>query len=399
MIQKLLFLIGLGILCVSWNWEDNSLKNTRWPQLRIQKHWAKDTFQTESLRRRLTNHVSPLIHQNLVIQGNALDGIKAYNKKSGRLVWSFLIPSGVASPILLHKDSIYFGGRDGFFYSLLAKTGELNWKYFSSSENTGKPFIYENKIYFLSQDQKMYVLDLKGKFLWLYARKIPSRQFSVRAYTSPVANKNGIYVAFQDFYVVALSHKDFSVQWEKKLKGVSTEPLELKEDCLLVPVLDNELLCLNPTNGRKLWSIKGGSSLLIPSSVIYQFHKGYVYAYQSQAPLSKNKPKLLWKKKLDLSYPFPPTLALKNLLIYASSSKGELQILNKKDGTLISKHSFGKGLAGPVATDTDQKTVYFFSIEAYLHKISLKLTQLNKPLKLNKKAKPNKNSEQNKKTL
>ena len=388
MIRRLLFLIGLGGLCVSWDWEEYSLKNTSSPRLRIQEHWVKDTFQEDQLRRRLVNQASPLVTETLVIQGNALDGVKAYDKKSGRLQWSFLVPSGVAGPILLHKEALYFGGKDGFFYSLFADTGALRWKYFSSSENTGQPFIYQDQIYFVSQDQKMYVLDLEGKLLWLYARKIPSRQFSVRTYTSPVADKNSVYVSFQDSYVVALSRKDFSLQWEKKIKGISTEPLQLKEGCLLVPVLDKELLCLNPANGKSLWSIKGGSALRIQEARIYQFHKGHAYAYQAKSPLSKNKPKLLWKQKLDISYPFPPALALKELLIYGSPSKGELLIINKSDGTLLAQHPFGKGLAGPVTVDEDQKTAYFFSVDAYLHKISLKRAKLNQ--------KPNKNPKLNK---
>ena len=386
MIQKLLLIFCFTLL--SWNWSDSSIKKA--DSLWIQKHWTRDSFQEGVLRRRLINSIQPLITEEQVIQGNALDGVKAYDKKSGRLLWSFYVPSGVASPMLIHKGSLYFGGSDGFFYSLDLEKGSLRWKYFSSSENTGQPFIYGNEIYFLSQNQKLYVLDLNGKLLWVYSRKMPSRKISFRTHTRPIADKNFVYSAFQDGFVVALSRKDFSVQWEKKLSTV-LEPLDLKDGCLLVPVLDTGLLCLNPANGKNLWSIKGGSAVLFHSSFIYQFHKGFLYAYCSQCIknkttlLHKNKPRLLWKKKLEIFYPFSPAVVLEKFLVYGSSSKGELQIIDKSNGDFIAEHSFGNGLAGRIAVDDNQKTLYFFSIDAYLHKISL-IPQINKRLKpLNKK--------------
>ena len=81
---------------------------------------------------------------DLVVQGNLINGVKAYNKHHGKLLWDVKFKPGVASPLVLHKGSLYFGGADGFFYCLDLETGQLNWKFFTGSENSSPPLIYKN---------------------------------------------------------------------------------------------------------------------------------------------------------------------------------------------------------------------------------------------------------------
>ncbi|MDE0092646.1 MAG: PQQ-like beta-propeller repeat protein [Oligoflexia bacterium] len=359
--KKLLFIVLVCFFHTAWNWKDFSLKIEPRPELGIKTEWVVDTVKQGGLRLDLVNNSPPLVQAELVVQGNAIDGIKAYNKKNGKLVWDFSIPSGVVSPLVLYKGNIYFGGADGFFYSLQLKSGLLNWKYFSASENTSSALIHEDKIYWLASNQKLYALDIKGSLLWIYSGPSSKEGFFLHGGARPALYKNTLYVGFQNGSLLALNRKTGQLQWKRSFSQPIVEDLKISGKCLLVPVFDSHLFCLNRGNGKTLWKLQGGSAVQHREPFdIYQFHKGQLYAFKNR--------KLEWKKKFE-SYPFPPSL-FKNYLIYGFPSKGELMILQAKEGHYVEKHKFGKGLAGPAVIQGED--LYFLSVSSYLHKLKLK---------------------------
>ena len=366
MIQKSFILFTTCLLFVSWDWKELSLKKSVQPKLSIQTHWVIDTVQDQGLRRSLANNSPPLITKKWVISGNSIDGVKAYNKKNGQLVWSFPILGGISKPLLLNKNSIYFGGKDGFFYSLNMETGSLKWKYYTSSELAGRPFIYKDKIYFLTQSQKLYALDTEGQLLWLYSHFIPSNSFIIRGNSSPIVIGDIVYSAFQDGSVKALKRNNADLVWKVKL---SSQPiisaLKRNKKCLFAPVFNSYLYCLNPLNGKVIWKIKGGSAVQMDEDPArtYQFHEDSLFAYK------KNSSQLLWKKKLKKSNPFALSV-FKGHLIYGFPSYGKLKIIKAKDGSFVNEYFFGRGLAGSASLDPVEGSLYFLSIDAYLHKIS-----------------------------
>ena len=88
----------------------------------IKPLWTvKAGMKSPSLRVRLYHNVSPVFAGDLVIQGNGWDGIQAFEKRNGRLVWSYEIKGGVSSPVALAAGMIYFGGGGWF---CLCRAGE-----------------------------------------------------------------------------------------------------------------------------------------------------------------------------------------------------------------------------------------------------------------------------------
>ena len=356
-----LFLFLLCFFCISWKWKDFSIKLDSPAEIKIETDWTIDTVSKGALRPYLVNNSPPLIVDNLVIQGNAIDGIKAYDKKSARLIWSLSIPSGVSGPPALHKGNIYFGGADGFFYSLQAKTGLLNWKYFSAEENFGEPLIFDNIIYWQSA-QKVYAVNIKGSLLWIYSDSSPRADFLIKGASRPAIYKDNLYVGFQTGALAALNRKTGQLKRKRSFSSAIIEPLKLKGKCLFVPVFDSHLFCLNFFNKKLLWKLKGGSAVQWGGEKnIYQFYKGWLYAFKDR--------KLKWKKQLAADYIFPAAL-VKNYLIYGSPSKGEITILQSKDGRYIEKYKFGTGLAGPLTVQGSD--IYFLSTSAHLRKLKLK---------------------------
>ena len=380
LIKSLSLLFLTCFFCLSWTWKDFSITLEPQPELKVKTDWVVDTVRQGGLRPNLTHNSPPLIQDELVVQGNAIDGVKAYHKETGKQIWDFNIPSGAASPLVFHKENIYFGGADGFFYSLQLKSGLLNWKYFSGRENSGPPVIHDNTIYWLADNQTVYALDLQGSLLWtisvgalsqpaglktqgslLGADPSPAGNFLVRGTARPVVYKDTLYAGFSKGLLAALNKKTGQLKWKRSFSQPIIEDLRLHKKALLVPVFHSHLFCLSFSNGKTLWKLKGGSSVQQTGlSNIYQFSKGRLYAFKGK--------KLKWKKQIKASYLFPPVV-VKNYLIYGSSSQNDLTILNSKDGQYVGRHHFGKGLAAPISVQGND--IYFLSVSGYLHKLTL----------------------------
>lgn len=369
--NKSIFLFMLLFLnfTVAWNWNTFSIRKKVKPSLKVQTLWLVDMLTDRKIKPQLVNNSPPLLTKTMVIQGNPVNGVKAYTKKEGKLIWSFSVKSGVASPMTLYKGNIYFGGGDGFFYSLKMKTGVLNWKFFTDTENSGAPLIYEDKVYWMANNQKLYAFSLNGQKLWVYSGPSFPRGFLIFGRPGPIGYKDVIYTGFHDGKLVALEKDTGKLRWERQLSSSQPirENLELQEPCLFVPVFEEHLFCLEPSSGKTIWKIEGGSSLFYAKSlsIIYQSDKDSLYAVNA-----KNGG-VIWKKKMKSgAFPFTPKVFGK-YLVYGFPSKGHLLFVDRKNGSALGKYQFGKGLAGPVSIDSERKEIYFPSIEGYLHKISI----------------------------
>ena len=373
--QKVLLVFVLSVLSLGFNWDTFSIKKEIRPPIKIQSVWTRDTVEEKILRPQLINNSPPLITDHLVVQGNSINGIKAYKKDRGQKVWDFKIQSGVASPVVLYKGNLYFGGGDGFFYSLQLETGRLNWKFFTGSENSSSPLIHKGMVYWTSNNQKMYAFTLKGKRVWVYSGPSLPQNFFVRGRPRPVVYKNWIYTGFYQGSLVALDKKTGRLKWKLSLSPPHSirEDLEVGGNCLFVPVFDADLFCLNPLNGKIRWKTRGGvSSYLQGKSVIYLSYKGALYA------LKKFDGQIIWKQTMkNLVEPLPVS-AFKNYLVYGFPYQGTLLVAKAKNGQTLTEYRFGRGLAAPVSIDQKKKDIYFVSVDGYLHKVSL-LIKRKKP--------------------
>ena len=63
----------------------------------------------------------------------------ALSMKTGRIVWSKVIPAGTESSPIAVGNSVYFGDQGGNVYSLNATTGHTNWTYHASARREGRP--------------------------------------------------------------------------------------------------------------------------------------------------------------------------------------------------------------------------------------------------------------------
>ena len=95
----------------------------------LERSWARNTVQKEYLGARINHVMEPVLFASLVIQGNEIDGLVAYNKTTGQKIWERSLSGGVTAGAKVDKGVLYFGAGDGFFYALDAETGQTKWSF------------------------------------------------------------------------------------------------------------------------------------------------------------------------------------------------------------------------------------------------------------------------------
>jgi len=343
--------------------KSNSFVRSEKSVLKMQHVWSIDLLPHKKIKNSLMHNSSPVVTEALVIQANGVNGVQAFSKSTGHLVWSFPISGGVFSTLERHKGQLYFGASDGFFYSLDLKTGKLIWKFFTGSENLSPALIHQNKVYWTDHRQQLYALSLKGTLLWTYAGPSLTREMIVRGRPRPAIYKNNIYMGFYDGSLVALNKHKGTLKWKKSLSTKQSiyGHLIVRNRCLLVSVFKESLFCLNPLNGQIKWQTKGDQLIFPKGHMFYKIFK------QSIVAVKKSNRKIQWSVKLN-SYPIRPTI-YKQYLIYGSLGDSFIYVAHKTSGQLVSQFKFGRGLASPVTVN--QNHLYFLSIDAHLHKVKL----------------------------
>ncbi|MES2964989.1 MAG: hypothetical protein V4760_13980, partial [Bdellovibrionota bacterium] len=60
----------------------------------IESRWTRSTLNRDFLGYRRLNRMAPLVLDKLVIQSNAVDGIVAYERTTGRQIWRMNVENG-----------------------------------------------------------------------------------------------------------------------------------------------------------------------------------------------------------------------------------------------------------------------------------------------------------------
>src|SRR4051794_33071821 len=84
-----------------------SLLQPRSRELALERQWAHTTYDTPYVGYRLSHQMSPLIHEDLIFQGNAVDGFSAYRRSTGAQLWKMTIANGSISGADFANDKVY----------------------------------------------------------------------------------------------------------------------------------------------------------------------------------------------------------------------------------------------------------------------------------------------------
>lgn len=323
---------------------------------------------------RKINRFAPVLFHHpqkgdVVIQANAIDGIAAYERESGHLVWRRQILNGVESTATLEKDRLYFGGLDGFFYCISAVDGSVIWNFPTRIENLAEPLLVEGLVIFLSGANTLYALDANtGKQTWIYNRQ-DTQALSIRGGSRPAYRSGTVYAGFSDGALVALTAKTGQVKWEKVLnrnkrfRDLDSNPV-IDGEFLYVAGFDDHLYSLRTATGDIVWRAERGG---YGTPLLDKDHIYFATTSDTFDCLDRTTGQKIWSYKLSEGIATSAQI-YKGLLVFGES-QGSLKFLELGTGKPVAQFDPGRGILSPPTVDEKLNRVFFISGEANVYSI------------------------------
>lgn len=340
----------------------------------VREVWVRQGPEKENLAFRKINRMTPVVLGSLLIQGNSIDGIVAYDRDSGREVWRLNVLNGIEAGAALVNDRLFFGAGDGQFYSVNAKTGQVLWTFPTRTENIAEPLLdtAQGVLYFLSGANVVYALDAEsGRQLWLYSRQDASN-FSIRGGSKPALKDGHLFVGFSDGTLVSLNAKTGNLQWElplnrnKKFRDVDSAPV-VDGDQIFVSGYDDKLYCISAQKGDVLWKVDGGGYYPVTihgDKIYYSTTSGEVWALQ------KGNGQKLWSYSVNAGIP-TQVRVYKGLAVFGES-QGALRFLDANTGKPVASFDPGRGIMSTPSLDDKANQIFFISGEANVYAMEAK---------------------------
>ena len=317
---------------------------------------------------------SPAKYENTLLFGTRGFGVISLYPLQNSIRWVLPVEGGVISPLGVDRESVYFGGADGFLYSLSAETGRVQWRYKVRVASTSKPVVAGGRLFVTTIDDTVLALDAgSGQWLWQYRRRT-SPAATIEGASAPLVDGREVIAGLSDGYLVSLSVEEGKLIWERQVQApgkftdVDASPV-LEEETLYIPSYDGALYALKRKDGSVLWKIDLGSGRtpLIEGQTLYlPSSDGFVYAIHRQST------KTLWKFELDAGTP-TSIVATDRYLIFGSSHQ-YLYVLDKNTGKPLYRWNAGydSGFLSSPLVDAPSGRLYALSNAGNLHAFSIR---------------------------
>jgi outer membrane protein assembly factor BamB len=140
---------------------------------------------------------------------------EALSMKTGRIVWSKVIPAGTESSPIAFGNAVYFGDQSGTVYSLNATTGHVNWTYHASSAVKGGPALSGGRLYLGDYGGRAYALNAaNGRQVWAVNTSGADFGFgSGNFYSTPAVAFGRVYMGNTDGRVYSFAAKSGQLAW------------------------------------------------------------------------------------------------------------------------------------------------------------------------------------------
>ncbi len=341
--------------------------------IRLEKKWVRTTLSSEYLGFRYPHRMTPIMteDQKSLIQGNSIDGIAAYDLKTGNEKWKLHLHGGVEDGAVMVKDSLYFGATNGLFYSVNAKTSAINWQFEVKSEVLSTPAVSGDVVVFIAGNNRAYGLNTdSGKQVWTYTRQ-ETTNLSIRGGSEPSFDGNFVYLGFSDGALVKLNKTNGELVWaqnlnlNRKFRDIDSKPV-IDGQNIYVNSFDDAFYCLDAQSGKINWKSEAGgfsAPYVFQDSIYYSTSDGNVIS------LSKDSGHVNWKYKLNNSLATRPQI-YRGLLIFGEY-EGDLKVLDSQTGHLVGKYSPGRGIIGSPLVVAETGNIYFISVDANLYALNL----------------------------
>ena len=321
------------------------------------------------------NRMRPLLFSNakvdLVIQGNSVDGLVAYQRKTGWVVWRLPIVNGIEGSATLNGDRLYVGALNGQLYSVNAETGQIVWSFPTRIENLAEPLVADGLVFVLAGNGSLYALEeATGQQVWLYSRQDPN-SLNVRGGSKPALHKGNLFVGFSDGSLVSLNAKTGQLKWEKQLnpnkkfRDLDTDPY-VDSEYVYALGFDDRLYCLRSATGELVWKADAGGygGFLVKNDRLFYATSGGEFV-----AVDRSTGRRIWAYKLTEG--LATSGAFYRGLIVIGESQGALVFLESGTGGKVGSFEPGQGVLSPPTVDEARNRVYFISGEANVYAMNI----------------------------
>ena len=343
------------------------------PQILLRK-WTFSTHGSFEAGDHGAEYSNPVVVGNTLVFGSRSMGLTTLYPALKQQKWNLPIPGGVVSELAVDHDSVYFGGGDGFLYSVNLETRAVNWRYEIRNPIISRPTVSGGKVFITISDDTVYAFDATtGKWLWHYRRR-SSPVATIYGASAPLIDGNEVIAGLSDGFLVTLSIDEGHLKHEIKLHhgnkftDVNAHPV-LENGIIYIPSYDGSLYALKRQGDEIVWKFDVGGSkdvviedqrLFLPAST------GAIYSIQ------KNNAKINWKFELDKGT--PTQIVVTDQYVIVGSSYQYLYVIDKNSGKGLYRYNvgYGSGFSGSPAFDPVTQHLYFLSASGNLYTFALR---------------------------
>lgn len=343
----------------------------------LSRQWTRSTLSGPHLQFRYLNRMAPILTQSMVIQGNAVDGIKAFNRKTGHEIWGLKFKNGVEGGAVLDGNKLYFGANNGQFYCVNVNSGAILWSFKLHSESLTRPLVQGAFVYHVTGNNTLYSFDKNtGQSLWVKTNAAKSNM-TVRGQTAPIYEKGILYLGFSDGVFAAINAQNGRELWskrigdDKKFNDVDARAV-ISTSCILVASYANSLYCLNKNSGGIRWRHDVGGY----NAVYLDTDKVYYPTVNNEIHLLDEASGKLIKKVVKIKGLSTEITGLGSYIVYGES-EGRLIVRHKNSLDKVLEFSPGLGIFARPTVDEKTRQIYFVSNDANLYRLDLKKRKEN----------------------
>lgn len=338
----------------------------------LKPHWIKRTTYDIHSGFRPYSLNGPLLFNDLVITGNSIDNLSAYDQSSGQRIWSVPFEGGLDSSPVLQGRTLYVGGHDGRFVAIEANTGAIKWEVNINSEVLGSPAVDGDFVYVLTEDGRLLALHKQdGKTQWTFVR-MPETNLTTRVTASPASYKDSLLAAFSNGSVVQVNKATGSLIWETRLpqgerfKDADATPV-VANDKVFVSGFESGLVALDLSSGQILWTMPEStySQIATQDSLgVMTSTKGEVIGFQLDSG------KELWRKTFKNEGPGVAPQIAKGLIV-TGFGEGAVRVFDLHSTKELAHFHPGYGVGGNLSWQPDLNSLYFLSNGSNLYRMEI----------------------------
>ncbi len=200
---------------------------------------------------------------------------EALSMKTGRVVWSKVIPAGTESSPIAFGNAVYFGDQSGTVYSLNATTGRVNWRYHATSAVKGGPSLSNGILYFGDYGGRAYAVNAAtGHQVWAVSTNGAHFGFgSGNFYSTPAVAFGRVYMGNTDGRVYSFAAKSGQLAWATGTGAYVYASAAVQDTPGLGPTVylgsyDGNFYAFNARSGAIRWKHPAGGKISGSATIV-----------------------------------------------------------------------------------------------------------------------------------